>query len=141
MVVNKIYTKIYSSNNLETGSRASVSADLCEKVISTISMAKESLNIGDKPGWFETLAKVPNEMGLLISTINTDNLGELGEKMQKFYLQISLNISALICEDMAPSKADEMIVKLREARDIWRDLHIQYLHESKGNIAGSGDLI
>ena len=141
MVVNKIYTEKYELGNLGAGSRASVSAALCEKTISIISSAQESLSHGDKLGWAESLAKIPHEMGALISAINTPELGGFGHEMQLFYTKISFHISDLVMGAEEASRADHLIEKLCEARDIWHQLHIKYMEGMESAQPQNGSLL
>ncbi len=126
IVVHKIYTDKYLSSNLEVSNRAALSALLCEKIISLISSAKASLENGDKASWDITLAKVPEEVGQLISAIDVEGVGAAGDEMRQFYLQISFHIFGLVSKEIDPSTTDELLQKMFELRDTWKELDARY---------------
>ena len=138
-MANKIYTDKYLSSNFETGSRATISASLCEKIISILSDAKTHLSNGDKVAWLQNLAKVPNEIGALMSIISIPELEEWGIEMQKYYLHISYIISQIMSESLPSSSVDNIIQKLFETRDLWKSIEINYLEKSRDKAVFSGN--
>ncbi len=141
-MASKIYTDKYSSGSLSIGgNRAAISVVLCEKIISLMYNAKESLDKGDKKGWFANLGKIPDEVGLLISTIESAELGEWGDQMCKFYLGVSCSACSLIMGNAAPSVTNELLQKMLEARDLWKGLDVRYIKEIHTSSTQTGGLM
>ncbi len=136
MAYSKLCANKYQSQQIKSSSSIMIMAALCEKAMSFILSAKESLAKDDQINWTSNLSKVHNVIDVMISSFDEKKGGSFAESLSIFYLQLSLFTNALISKKLPSSKVDDLLESFRITRDSWNDMEKRYIMESTSSNFG-----